>query len=142
MRKNTLPNINDVQLITIQSLSDGRGSMTVVSETMIPFVIKRVFSITSNSSVRGNHAHRNCNQFIACLTGSLTVFVTDGKNEETYTIDHSSQGLLIPPGIWSSQRYDENLTTINVYCDLDYDEADYLRDYYEYIKYRSQFEIE
>lgn len=46
-----------------------------------------------------------------------------------------NQALLTPPGIWAEQTYLEKDTTLMVACDALYDEADYIRDYEEFLKY-------
>ena len=90
---------------------------------------------------RGNHAHKDCAQFIVCLSGFLDVFVDDGFVQQKYTLNQFSEGLIIPPGIWSYQKYSDVQTIINVYCDMDYKESDYIRNYEVYINYRKKLKL-
>lgn len=131
-----LSSLSDVTLIPVQRITDKRGLLTVVSSKMIPFQIERIFSISSKNTIRGNHAHKDCTQFIVCLSGSLDVFVDDGSIDQKYTLTSSSEGILIPPGIWAYQEYSTLDTMINVYCDEDYSESDYIRNYEDFKSYR------
>ena len=139
MNKAQLLSIDSVQLIPVQRVLDDRGVMTVVSESSTPFLIKRIFSISSVNANRGNHAHKECSQFIVCLTGQLKVVVNDGEAEKKYELNASSNGLLIPPGIWAYQEYGSESTMINVYCDQEYKESDYIRSFDDYKDYRNKF---
>jgi UDP-2-acetamido-3-amino-2,3-dideoxy-glucuronate N-acetyltransferase len=130
MNKFSLKNIN---LIDVQSFKDKEGTMTIIQSNLdISFRIMRVFSISAISCTRGNHAHKNCHQFIVCLSGSLLIYVDDGTSKKTFLLDSSSKGLHIPPGFWSYQEYGSSQTIVNVYCDLEYDEQDYIRNYEDY----------
>jgi len=133
-----LSSLEDVTLIPVQRTSDEGGSMTVISSRMIPFQVERVFSISSKNTIRGNHAHKDCTQFIVCLSGSLDVFVDDGLTKQKYILTSSSEGLIIPPGIWAHQEYGAVETMINVYCDQDYRESDYIRNYEDFINYKNE----
>ena len=130
--------LSDVALIPVQRVPDKRGLMTIVSNRMIPFQVERVFSISSKNTIRGNHAHKDCTQFIVCLSGLLDVLVDDGLTKQKYTLTSSSEGLIIPPGIWAHQEYGAVETMINVYCDQDYRESDYIRNYEDFINYKNE----
>lgn len=131
--KKKLYSVDDVEIIKIQSIQDERGMMSIVTNDMTTFDIRRIFSIQASNCERGHHAHKFCKQFILCLTGSLKVVVKDGFCDKDFILDNPSKALYIPNGIWSYQEYQENINIINVYCDLDYDETDYIRDYKEYL---------
>ena len=128
--------INDVIYIPLQRIIDNRGLMTVVSKTDVPIKIVRVFTISAKNAERGFHAHKKCNQFIVCVEGSLKLIVDDTHSKKEIKLDTSSDGVLIPNGIWSYQTYLNSQTLINVYCDRVYEEDDYIRNYDDYKKYR------
>ncbi len=135
---NRISSIKNVKLLPVQRFPDERGYMTIVSSEMIPFQVERVFSISSKNVTRGNHAHKDCTQFMVCLSGSLKVFVDDGLTKSKYILTPYSEGLIIPPGIWAYQEYGTIETTINVYCDQDYSESDYIRSYKEFLNYKNK----
>ncbi len=128
--------INDVIHIPLQRITDDRGLMTVVSKKDVPIKIVRVFTISAKNAERGFHAHKKCNQFIVCVEGSLKLIVDDTHSKKEIKLDTSSDGVLIPNGIWSYQTYLNSQTLINVYCDRAYEEDDYIRNYDDYKKYR------
>lgn len=130
--------INDVRAIPLKKISDQRGDMTVVSNLDLPYKIKRVFSISSKDSLRGEHAHIKCNQFLVCIKGSLTLVINDSFSNKKIYLDSSSDGILIPYGIWSHQEYHSDETLINVYCDREYEENDYIRNFEEFKLFKSK----
>ncbi len=71
--------------------------------------------------------------------GTIPFVFEDGFGFERYVdyiLDVSNQGLLIPPGIWASQTYIDNNSSLLVLCDQPFSEADYIRNYDEYLQYR------
>lgn len=128
----------DVVWIPVQRVADERGLMTIVSHRMLPFQAERVFSISSKNTIRGNHAHKDCTQVIVCLSGLLDVSVDDGLTREKYTLTSSSGGLIIPSGIWAHQEYGPVETMINVFCDQEYRESDYIRNYDDFLSYKNE----
>lgn len=112
-----------------------RGILTVFELNEIPFVTKRVFTVLSSEAgvTRGKHAHKVCNQLICCLSGSVRVFCDDGLKKEEIEINPLSGAILVPAGVWSEQKYLQNLSMIAVFCDQSFNEADYIRDYDEFL---------
>ena len=124
------PNINQIKLLKLPFISESNGNLIIVeSENQFPFKIERVFTISApENSQRGNHAHKKCVQFLNCIIGEVEVYCFDGQNEITYYLNTPGQALLIPPGIWARQKYLSKINLLNVYCNLPYDENDYIRD--------------
>jgi acetyltransferase-like isoleucine patch superfamily enzyme/dTDP-4-dehydrorhamnose 3,5-epimerase-like enzyme len=119
---------------------DLRGSLTVCDFTEhLPFVPKRFFTVYSvpGKDVRGEHAHRQCHQFLMCVNGSLWILLDDGQNREELQLDSPSLGLYIPPMVWSVQyRYSQDGVLL-VVASEPYDPDDYIRDYEEFLRLRS-----
>ncbi|EMJ92094.1 WxcM-like domain protein [Leptospira alstonii serovar Sichuan str. 79601] len=44
-------------------------------------------------------------------------------------------GLLIPPGIWSTQQYLDLGSVLLVLCDRGYEDEDYIRNYDEFLEW-------
>tara|TARA_X000000950_G_scaffold262452_1_gene333709 strand:+ start:4691 stop:5071 length:381 start_codon:yes stop_codon:yes gene_type:complete len=96
------------------------------------FQLKRVFIVNGkNGEVRGDHAHKKCTQILICISGEVIV---DINKKEKVVLSIPSEGLIIPPLIWSSQRYVTDKSMLMVLCDYKYDEKDYIRNYLEYLK--------
>ena len=99
------------------------------------FKIKRFFSINENKgAIRGKHAHIQCKQFLICSLGKIKIICKDGKNKKTFLLSNSSSGLLIPEGIWSTQFYLSEKNILNVFCNQDFSENDYIRNYDSFLK--------
>lgn len=81
--------VKGVQLLKIQNVKDLRGDLTALEwDKELPFNPKRIFFVYSvpDSSVRGEHAHKLCHQFLLCVHGAITVVVDDGNNREEYLL--------------------------------------------------------
>jgi len=128
-----------VRGVTVHRLliaTDLRGSLSAGEfPEQIPFVPKRYFIVfdVPGKDVRGEHAHRQCHQFLVCARGSVAVVVDDGKSSEEIVLDASNLGLYIPPKIWAVQyKYSADALLLVFASDL-YDPDDYIRDYDEFI---------
>lgn len=117
----------------LSKFSDIRGSLTVGEgpSEAIPFTPRRWFLVydVPSREVRGEHAHRECQQFLVCVAGQVTVTVDDGLNRSKVVLSDPTMGLYIPPMIWGSQfRYDPHAVLL-VLASHPYDPADYIREY-------------
>ena len=100
---------------------------------MVPFVIKRIFTVKGKTNeIRGNHAHKICQQLLVCVSGKIEVTCDDGARKDVYKLDEINKGLLIPAGIWASEKFLKKETVLMVLCDRNYEENDYIRNYEEY----------
>ena len=128
-----------VKGVTVHRLpvfEDFRGSLSVGEfPQQVPFLPKRYFVCfdVPGKDVRGEHAHRRCQQFLVCLRGSLSVVVDDGRSSEEIVLDRPSIGLYVPPMTWAVQyQYSADGLLLVFASDL-YDPADYIRDYDEFL---------
>lgn len=127
-----------VQGVTLHKLDfvrDLRGDLSVGEfERDIPFSVRRYFVIldVSSEKVRGQHAHRECHQFLTCIKGRCSVVADDGTSRQEFQLDGPSTGLYLPPLTWATQyRYSADATLL-VFASHYYDAADYVRDYAEF----------
>jgi hypothetical protein len=82
---------------------------------------------------RGGHAFRETEEFIVALSGSFDVEVDDGKNKRVFPLSRSYYGLYIPKGIWRTMTNFSTNSLALVLSSTDYDEADYILDYQDFI---------
>jgi UDP-2-acetamido-3-amino-2,3-dideoxy-glucuronate N-acetyltransferase len=119
----------------LKVVTDMRGSVSVGEfEREIPFIPKRYFVVfdVPTREVRGEHAHKQCNQFLVCLRGSLGVLLDDGDSRRELTLDGPGTGVFMPAMIWSTQyRYSTDAVLL-VFASHFYDESDYIRTYDEF----------
>lgn len=126
--------IQDVILITLPVCNQ---VLTVMESANLPLDVKRIFIVKGNENeIRGYHAHYQVTQYLVCVHGACEVICDDGLQKKSFQLNAVNQALLLPPGIWAEQTYLEKDTTLMVVCDALYDEADYIRDYEVFLKFR------
>ncbi len=113
---------------------EANGSITVFEEGSIPFPVRRTFLVEASAGeMRGDHAHRVCQQLLVAVSGEITIKATEGKTETTHHLTNSTSGLVIPAMVWATQHYLSSESRLLVICDQLFDESDYIRDYSEFI---------
>lgn len=119
----------------LKYVEDMRGNLSVGEfPSDIPFVPKRYFLVfdVPNQEVRGSHAHKECEQFLICIKGSVNIMVDDGNVRSEVVLDSCDLGVYIPPLVWGTQyRYSEDAVLL-VFASHVYDDSDYIRDYQEF----------
>lgn len=116
----------------LPAVSDGRGSLSAVEfEREVPFKPLRYFVTygVPTAQERGQHAHRECAQFLVCVHGSCSLKVDDGENQQSFQLDHPTRGIYLPPMIWSTLYGHSADAILLVFASHHYDPDDYLRDY-------------
>lgn len=100
----------------------------------ISFVIRRVYVISDiiPLAVRGRHTHRQTEQVLFCLSGSVDVILDNGRVKKTVTVSDPSQGIYLPPLLWHEMVNFRNNPILLVLASEIYDEADYIRNYGEF----------
>ena len=120
----------------LKVISDARGDLAVAElPADVPFLPKRyflVFNVPSKKETRGEHAHKQCIQYLTCIAGSCTIAIDDGASRHEVTLDSPGMGVLVPPMIWCSQYNYSPDAVLLVLASESYDAADYIRDYDEF----------
>ncbi|MDZ4058351.1 MAG: WxcM-like domain-containing protein [Polynucleobacter sp.] len=127
--------VNGVTLHRLPRVPDIRGSLTVGEfDRSIPFTARRYFMVFDVPSVetRGQHAHRECHQFLICVRGSCSVVADDGTNRQEFLLDRPDVGIHLPPMVWGIQYKYSADAVLLVFASHYYDNADYIRDYSEF----------
>ncbi|TLD70502.1 isomerase [Phragmitibacter flavus] len=117
-------------------IGDPRGNLTVGEfGTQLPFVPKRYFMTfkVPSAKVRGEHAHRQCSQFLVCVHGSCSVMVDDGLRREEFLLDRPTSGVLVPPMTWAVEYKHSADSALMVFASEHYDPGDYIRSYEEFL---------
>jgi len=126
------------ELIPIPRHGDERGMLSVAElGGALPFAARRVYWIhgTRPGVSRGFHAHKKLRQLCVCVVGSVRISLFDGRRDESVILNSPTQGLLIRPGLWHEMHDFTPDCILMVFADAEYDEADYIRDRAEFIKY-------
>ncbi|WP_255411798.1 FdtA/QdtA family cupin domain-containing protein [Cryobacterium sp. Y11] len=122
-------------LVPLRKATDMRGSLVVAEFTDdLPFTPQRFFTVfdVPSRDVRGEHAHRQCEQFLVCLKGSVKAIVDDGLTREEFLLDSPSFGLYMPAMTWGTQYAYSPDAVLAVFASLPYDGTDYIRTYSEF----------
>lgn len=133
------PTVYDCSVIELPKIETEGGNITPIQgNENIPFEIKRVFYTYDipGGEARGAHAHKECHQFLVAASGAYEVLLDDGVNKRTVLLNRPFYGLHVPPGIWASEQAFSSGSICLVLASHGYDEADYIRDYNEYLIYR------
>jgi len=128
--------IDQCKMIDFPKISDERGSLSVVeSNQHVPFEIKRVFYMYNivGGGERGAHAHKELHQVIVAISGSFDVTVDDGHDKKNFHMENPWQALHIPPMIWATESNFSGGAVCMVFASDHYDEADYYRDYEDFL---------
>jgi WxcM-like, C-terminal len=123
-------------LFMMRRIVDTRGSLTVGEvPNEMPFSPSRYFAVFGVPSVelRGEHAHKRCQQFLICLNGSCRVLLDDGESRCEVFLDRPDMGVFMPEMIWGTQyRYSPDAVLL-VFASRPYEADDYIRTYDEFI---------
>ena len=128
----------EAQIINLPKFEDPRGNLSFIEEfKQIPFKIERTYWIydVPGGQIRGGHAFKEQQELIVALSGSFDVVVDDGKARQVFSLNRFYYGLYVPPGIW---RHMQNFSTNSLALVLSstvFNEADYIRDYDEFIQF-------
>jgi UDP-2-acetamido-3-amino-2,3-dideoxy-glucuronate N-acetyltransferase len=117
-------------------VNDMRGDLSVGEfERQVPFAARRYFMVfdVPSEDVRGEHAHRECRQFLLCVRGRCHVMVDDGDKREEIVLDRPDLGLYLPPMTWTTHYRHSADALLLVFASDYYDPADYIRDYSEFL---------
>ncbi len=124
-------------IFDLPKVSDPRGNLSFLeSEGHVPFRVRRAYWIydVPGGMRREGHAFRSQQEVIIALSGSFDVVLNDGTGEVRHHMARSHYALYVPPMTW---REIDNFSTNSVVLVLsseDYDPADYIEDFDEYLR--------
>lgn len=136
--------VDDVKLIELPKFTDPRGNLSFVEQNNhIPFEIKRTYWIydVPGGENRGGHAFINTEEFIVALSGGFDITVDDGSQKKSFTLNRSYYALYIPKGLWREMGNFSTNSLALEFASTKYNPADYIRDYNQYLKLKSNREI-
>ena len=126
------------KIIRFQNTHQSEGFHTKVEAFKdVPIHIRRTYWTYDipEGAARGGHAHKECLEVIIAASGSFTVTLDDGNRKQSYLLNRPDQGLLVKTGIWRTlEDFSAGSVCLVLASEL-YDEADYIYDYDEFLKY-------
>jgi hypothetical protein len=117
-------------------ISDPRGNLTFLEvDRHVPFAIERVYYLydVPGGAERGGHAHLGLEQVIIAMSGSFDVVLDDGRERRRFHLNRSYYGLYVCPMIWRELDNFSSGSVCLVLASNKYDEADYIRDYPQFL---------
>jgi len=128
-----------VRLVRAPIIADLRGDLMARELGRgLPFAPVRCFVVFNvpSKEVRGEHAHRVCEQLLVCLRGALAVVCDDGRERQEIALDSPEVGLYLPPMVWGVQYKYTPDAMLLVLASHPYDPEDYVRDYDQFLEER------
>jgi len=124
-----MQNVKDIEF---KEFKDERGCLSAIeAERDVPFKIERIYYITKvpGHLERGFHSHRDLEQVLLCLNGSVRIRVDNGTDREEVLLDNPAKGLYIGPMIWREMAEFSEGSVLLVLASHHYDASDYIKDY-------------
>ncbi len=127
---------NDIQFLNFPVVEDVRGNLAFIQNDILPFEFKRIYYLfdVPSTAFRGGHSHINQHEILIALSGSFEVVLDDGFEKNTILLNKPNIGLPIATGIWRElQNFSSGAICLVIASDV-FDEADYIRDYNEFLE--------
>jgi uncharacterized RmlC-like cupin family protein len=134
------PSIDDARIVELRRIANPKGNLTPIeAKRDVPFDIQRVYYLydVPGGENRGGHAHRALEQFIIAVSGSFDVVLDDGLERRSFFLNRSYYGLYVPPMVWRELENFSSGSVSLVLASSAYDEADYIRNYAEFVAIRA-----
>ena len=125
-------------ILKLSSIGSGDiGELAVAERDTLPFTVKRAYWTfgVPPSKTRGHHAHHELEQLIVAVHGTLEMTVeTPDRVRHIFLLDHPTKALYIPKRCWREIKFGPDAVLLCL-ASLEYAESDYIRSYYDYVKF-------
>ncbi len=95
----------------------------------LPFPVKRLYWLHHVTGPRGGHAHKTLDRLLLAISGELTVRL-NGAPQRLWTPE---EAVRVPPMTWLELTDFTPDAICLVLASEEYEEADYIRDYQEFL---------
>ncbi len=127
--------IRNTKMLYFPMYNDKYGKLVPVEANgNVPFDVKRVYYIyeVMDGMRRGFHSHRDLQQALICIHGSVKILVKTPFEEDVVCLNNPQEALWIGPMVWREMYDFENDGVLLVLASEHYTEDDYIRDYQSY----------
>ncbi len=134
-------NVEDCKIVDLPKIHNVAGNITSLQNDIdIPFQVKRIYYLydVPMGADRGGHGHYELEQYIVAASGSFTFVLDDGVNKKEVFLNNPAQALYIKSGIWREIINFSSGSICLVLASQKYSESDYIREYEDYLNYRSK----
>ena len=125
------------RIIDLPKIHDPRGNLTFIEGGRhIPFEIRRVYYLydVPGGESRAGHAHKVLEQLLIAMSGSFDVTLDDGYEKRTFHLNRSYFGLYIASMVWREIDNFSSGAVCMALASAPFEEADYYRDYGQFIE--------
>lgn len=132
--------VRDCRLVELPTHHDREGNLTAVNGMLeVPFDLKRIYYVYDipYGSQRGGHAHKQLKQWIIAAGSCFDVLLDDGREQQRFRLDRPNLALEIQAGIWREISNFASGAVVLVLASELFSEADYLRDYKQFLAFRT-----
>ncbi len=123
--------MKEPHVITLTShFSPEKGKLTVLEKDNLPFSVKRVYWVTDNTNpedIKGNQANKESEMLLACLSGTVRVFLDNGSEKKEFVLQSPEEALYVPP-MWWREIEVENGIILLVLASEEYSIDDLIKD--------------
>lgn len=122
-------------IIEIPKIQDEGLLCFAETDKHIPFPIKRFYYIfdVDDGAVRGKHAHKETQQILFCLRGSIKIILDNGKEKEEVILNEPHHGIFLDKMMWHDMVDFQKDTLLFIVASDFYTEDDYIRNYDDFI---------
>jgi hypothetical protein len=132
--------VHNIAVDSLTVIRDPRGELAIAEfRDLVPFPVVRLFYVRDvpAGSIRGQHGHYRCRQYMICLSGLIQIALDDGPQQRTLDLT-AGQAILIEPGILAAETYQYADSILLVLCDRPYEKEDYFHNMAELAAFRTQ----
>lgn len=127
--------VKNTRMIYLPMYNDKYGKLVPIEALgNIPFKVRRVYYIyqVEKDTRRGFHSHRNLEQTLICVHGSVKILTKTPEEENTVCLNNPQEALWIGPMVWREMYDFTDDAVLLVLASEHYTEADYIREYGQY----------
>jgi len=132
--------IHNCNVVELTKIHNPAGNITIIQNGhQQPFNVRRIYYLydVPSGSERGGHAHKALYQLIVAASGSFDVIIDDGRNKKIIQLNRPNYGLFVIPGIWREIVNFSSGAICLVLASEKYNDLDYLRNYDEFLLWKS-----
>ena len=129
------------KLFKLNKFVNSTGTLLPITfDKKFPMSVKRVFFIYGKKKyIRGEHAHKKCEQFFYPVFGKFEITMKYRGKVQKINLDHREKnGLYMPPAIWCNVRFKKKDSIILVLASHVYSFRDYIENYDDFLKYEKK----
>lgn len=133
-----------VRLIPLQTIPMPNGVLGVAEVSKhIGFPVHRAYYIKEvpAGDSRGGHGHKALRQCFLCLRGSALLTVAKDGRSESVRLGATPQAAVVGAGCWRDLSDFSEDSVVIVLASEEYDEADYIRDYSDFVRWEAAGEL-